>query len=141
MKIFRLLLAFIIPLIAIMATCESENTEGENKTPGVVVEEFYRLLQNEEIEKAAGMYSLNGYPLSAEETEKMESILSWAVEGHRMKGGIKEMIIIEETIIGDNKTAKVKYNMAYNNGDEDDKMQALEKIDGKWYMKTAPFYN
>lgn len=80
------------------------------------------------------MYAHKGQKLTAEEIKKLENIIARASDEYEKKGGIKEILIIDETIFGDYKTAKVRYVIIFNNGDEDDKKQALEKIDGYWYL-------
>lgn len=123
-----------ISLMIGFASCMGDN-EANNETPGDVVENFYRLVQNKEYDKAARMCSNKGKILTVEEVQKVEKRISWSAVDYENKNGIKEVIIIEETVIGDYVSAKVKYNIVYNNGDEDDNVQALEKINGKWYLK------
>ncbi len=136
MKTLRLLMIALIASTITLASCGGGSV-AKNDTPGQVVEKFFKLLQDKEYEKATTMYSNKGKMLTEEEAEKIEGMMAWATTEHQKKDGIKEVIIIEEIIIGDDKTAKVKYNIVYNNGDEDDRKQALEKIDGKWYLNLV----
>ena len=132
---------FLMILMVLLATAIiscAGNSTVKNENPGKVIEEFYKLLQQGNYEKAAAMYSYKGRKLPDEEIKTMKRILSKTYDNYKNKGGIKDFIIIEETIIGDNKTAKVKYNLVFNNGDEDDKEQAFEKIERKWYLKVLP---
>jgi len=138
MKTLRLLMIALIVSAIGMASCGGgSGSVAKNDTPGQVVEKSYKLLQDENYEKAAAMFCSNGKMLTKEETEKLEGMMAWATTEHQKKDGIKEVIIIEETLVGDELTAKVKYNIVFNNGDEDDRKQALTKIDGKWYLEVV----
>jgi len=136
MKTLRLLMIALIASTITLASCGGGSV-AKNDTPGQVVEKSYKLLQDENYEKAAAMFCSNGKMLTKEETEKLEGMMAWATTEHQKKDGIKEVIIIEETLVGDELTAKVKYNIVFNNGDEDDRKQALTKIDGKWYLEIV----
>lgn len=122
-----------------MFSCTGDpNIQGES--PGVVMERYYKLLESREYKKVAQMYSNKGRELSAEELLTVEEKIKKTAEKHKNKDGINDVIVIEEILIGDRKTAFVKYNIVYNNGEEDDLKQAFEKIDGKWYLKTSSTY-
>jgi len=136
MKTLRLLMIALIATTITLASCGGGSV-AKNDTPGQVVQKSYKLLQDKEYEKAAAMFCNNGKMLTEEEAKKIEGMMAWATTEHQKKDGIKEVIIIEETLVGDNLTAKVKYNMVFNNGDEDDRKQALTKIDGKWYLNLV----
>ncbi len=138
MKTLRLLMIALIVSAIGMASCGGgSGSVAKNDTPGQVVEKSYKLLQDENYEKVAAMFCSNGKMLTKEETEKLEGMMAWATTEHQKKDGIKEVIIIEETLVGDEMTAKVKYNIVFNNGDEDDRKQNLKKIDGKWYLEIV----
>ncbi|MEN8249754.1 MAG: DUF4878 domain-containing protein [Bacteroidota bacterium] len=138
MKTFRLLIISMIALAIGMASCGGgSGSVAKNDTPGQVVEKFFKLLQDKKYDKATAMYSNKGKMLTEEEAEKIEGMCAMAYAEYQKKDGIKEVIIIEETLVGDDQTAKVKYNLIFNNGDEDDSKQALEKIDGKWYLELV----
>ncbi len=134
MKELQTLFFSMMTLVFIVSSCE-ENSTSKNETPGETIEKYYDFVLAEEYKKAAEMFSNKGRTLSLEEAKKIEDMITWAANDYKKKSGIKEVIIIEETIIGDYVTAKVKYNIVFNNDDEDDKKQALVKIDGKWYLK------
>lgn len=136
MKTFKLLMISLVVSAISLASCGGGGgSVAKNDTPGEVVEKFFELLQNKKYEKAASMFSNKGEMLTEEEAEKIEGMCEMAYAEYEKMDGIKEVIIIEETLTGDELSAKVKYNLTFNNGDEDDKKQALEKIDGKWYMQ------
>jgi hypothetical protein len=138
MKTFRLLMISLVVSAISLASCGGGGgSVAKNDTPGEVVQKLYELMQDGKYEKAAAMFSNKGEKLTADEIKKIEGMIEWAVSENEKKGGIKEVIIIEEIIVGDDKTAKVKYNIVFNNGDEDDKKQALEKIEGKWYLQMV----
>jgi len=133
MKKSTFLLILIMVLMTGLISCNSVDT-SKNKSPGTVINEFYKLIQDNAYKKAAAMYAHKGQKLTDEAAIKMENIIKWAADAYEKKGGIKEILIIDETIFGDYKTAKVRYVIIFNNGDEDDKKQALEKVDSQWYL-------
>lgn len=131
------MIALIVAAIGLASCGGGSGGVAKNDTPGQVVEKLYKLLQDKKYEKAAAMYSNKGKMLTEEEAEKLEGMAAMAYTQFQEKDGIKEVIIIEETLVGDEMTAKVKYNLVFNNGEEDDKKQALTKIDGKWYLEVV----
>ncbi|MEE4260128.1 MAG: DUF4878 domain-containing protein [Bacteroidales bacterium] len=133
MKKLAALFILIVSLTTGLISCNGKDT-SKNKSPGPVVKEFYKLIQDNAYEKAAAMYAHKGQRLTHEAAIKMENIIRRAADDYEKKGGIKEIIIIDETIFGDYKTAKVRYVIVFNNGDEDDKKQALKKINNHWYL-------
>lgn len=133
MKNSKVLLVLLPALMIGLTSCNQDDTSN-NKSPGVVIGDFYKLIQENAYEKAAGMYAHQGKKLTAEEAETMKNIIAWAADEYEKKGGIKEIIVIDETIIGDYKTAKVRYVLVFNNGDEKDMKQGLEKIESNWYL-------
>jgi len=139
MEIINKQYVIIITLLALIVSCDGQG-KAESGNPGTTLEEYYRLIQHEDYLKAAKMFSNRGYKLTDEESVKMEKRIRRTAENHKRKHGIKEVIIIEETLIGDHRTAFVKYNIVYNNGEEDDVKQAFEKINEKWHLKTVTPY-
>ena len=138
MKTLRLLMiALIVSAIGLASCGGGSGSVAKNDTPGQVVEKSYKLLQDENYEKAAAMFCSNGKMLTKEEMEKVEGLCAMGYAQFQEKDGIKDVIIIEETLVGDELTARVKYNIVFKNGDEDDKKQALTKIDGKWYLEIV----
>jgi len=139
MKTINKQYVFVITLLILIVSCDGHR-KAESKNPGTTLEEYYRLIQHEDYLKAAKMFSNRGYKLTDEESIKMEKRIRRIAENHKRKHGIREVIIIEETLIGDHRTAFVKYNVVYNNGEEDDIRQAFERIDEKWYLKIVSPY-
>ena len=139
MKIINEQYVFVIALLVLIVSCDGHR-KAESGNPGITLEEYYRLIQNEDYPEAAKMFSNRGHKLTDEESAKMEKRIKRITENHKRKHGIREVIIIEETLIGDHRTAFVKYNIVYNNGEEDDIKQAFEKIDEKWYLKIVTPY-
>ena len=131
------MISVIVSAIGLASCGGGSGSVSKNDTPGQVVEKSYKLLQDENYEKAAAMFCSNGKMLTKEETEKLEGMCAMAYTEFQKKDGIKEVIIIEETLVGDELTARVKFNLVFKNGDEDDKKQALTKIDGKWYLEIV----
>lgn len=135
MKYLRIFLLILIPFFILMTTCERNNKKEKCQSPEIVVKEYYTLLEKGETAKAAEKFSHNGHNLTPEELIKMKEVLEWKVNALKEKNGIRDLIIIEETFVGDDKSARVKYNIVFNNGTEEDRKQSLEKIEGRWYLK------
>jgi len=129
----------IIIIFALVVSCDGHG-KAVSDNPGQTLEEYYRLVKNENYPEATKMFSNRGRKLTDAELVKMEKRIRRIAENHKRKLGIREITIIEEILIGDHKTAFVKYNIVYNNGDEEDIRQGFEKIDEKWYMKTEASY-
>lgn len=130
---------FIIVMFTLIVSC-NENGKTVNNNPVKTLEEYYRLVKKENYPEASQMFSNRGHKLNDAELVKMEKRIKRIAENHKWKQGIREITIIEEVLIGDNKTAFVNYNIVYNNGDEEDIRQGFEKIENKWYMKTMTAY-
>ena len=139
MEIINKQYVIIITLLVLIVSCDGHG-KAESDNPGTTLEEYYRLIQHEDYPEAAKMFSNRGHKLTDEESAKMEMRIRRIAENHERKHGIREVIIIEEILIGDHRTAFVKYNIVYNNGEEDDIKQAFEKIDEKWYLKIVTPY-
>lgn len=135
MKYLSFLLLILIPFFMLMTTCDRNNKEEKSQSPENLVKEYYALIEKGETAKAAEKFSHNGHKLTPEELIKMKEMLQWKANALKEKNGIKDLIIIEETFVGDDKSARVKYNIVFNNGAEEDRMQSLEKIEGRWYLK------
>jgi len=130
---------FIIIIFAFIVSCDGDGKAVSNN-PGKTLEEYYKLVKNENYQEASKMFSNRGRKLTDAELVEMEKRVRSIAENHKRKLGICEITIIEEILIGDHKTAFVNYNIVYNNGDEEDLRQSFEKIDEKWYMKTVTSY-
>jgi hypothetical protein len=137
MKHAEIHIAFIISLFIMINACDTKTTTGGGD-PGSVIEDYFKLIIEENFENAAKMYRIGERELTEDECKKVRDMIEWAVDQYEIKGGIKEVIVVEETKIGDNKTAFVKYNIVFNNGDESDLKQSMIKAEGKWYLQIAP---
>ncbi len=102
MKTLRLLMiALIVSAIGLASCGGGSGSVAKSDTPGQVVEKLYKLLQDKKYEKVTAMYSNKGKMLTEEEAEKVEGMCAMANAQFQEKDGIKEVIIIEETIVGD----------------------------------------
>jgi hypothetical protein len=122
----------------IISGCETKIDAGSDD-PGNVIEDYFTLIIEENYESAAKMFRQGERELTEDEYKKVMELIEWAVDQYETKGGIKEVIVIEETKIGDDKTAFVKYNIVFNNGDESDLKQDFIKVDEKWFLNIASF--
>ncbi|MCF8298376.1 MAG: DUF4878 domain-containing protein [Saprospiraceae bacterium] len=108
---------------------------GSSSSPGDIVKKSFKYLESKDYAKVAGMYATKkGEVLSDEEQKKVEGMLGMAAQENEKKGGIKEIIIVEENISEDGETAKVEFTIAYKDESESTENADLIKIDGKWYM-------
>jgi hypothetical protein len=137
MKHVEIYVAFIIPILIMLYACETKTSSDE---PGDTIENYFKLIIEENYESAAKMYRQGERELTGDEYEKIREMIKWAVEQYETKGGIKEVIVVEETKIGDDKTAFVKYSIVFNNGDESDLKQDFIKVDEKWYLQLSSLY-
>lgn len=130
---------YALSLLVIAISFNSCKTSTTN-TPGDKVVELYDALKNENFEEAAIMYVTNkGEKLSANESKFLEGMFAMASENFKKKDGLEKVVIEEETIKDDGKSAKVSFTMYYNNGDTDKEKVTIHKFDGEWVFKVTNF--
>jgi hypothetical protein len=122
-----------IALTAISVSFISCGSSGSG--PGDVIIKSFDYLESQDYAKIAGLYATGkGELLTEEEQKKIEGMMGMAAQEHDKKGGVKDIIIVEENISDDGETAKVKYTIIYNDDSEVTENGKLIKVNGKWYM-------
>jgi Domain of unknown function (DUF4878) len=103
-------------------------------TPGDVVKTMIgNLADGSNDDMLAISVNKKGESLSDKEVEFMNAFLPEIKKDMDKKEGIKEVVIMEEVISEDGKTATVSYQILWGNGDKGDKSDTdLILVDGKW---------
>ncbi|SNR61344.1 DUF4878 domain-containing protein [Lutibacter flavus] len=128
----------IYAILLVLAVAFSLNScSSGTSAPGDAIVRAYDFIKNKQFEKAAKMYiSGKGEKFTEAETKKMEGLAAMAFEQHEKKDGVKNIEITEETIGEDEKSAKIKFIVHFNNGETDNEKADLLNIDGKWLIKV-----
>jgi hypothetical protein len=126
---------FVFSAALIIVSCGEGGVAGSS--PGDVVKVMAVNLQEENYDAVVDVYiNKNGEELTDEEKTKVKAFLPTAKEEMDKKGGFKEIVIVEETIAEDGKTATVKSHIIYNNGDKgNEERTKLVKVNGSWKVK------
>ena len=133
MKTFKLL--FSVALItAIFALISCGEGGLGSSSPGDVVKTATWNMADENYDAAVAVYvNKNGEELSKEEQEKIKALLPQVKEEIDKKGGLKEVVILEETISEDGTTATVKGQTIYGNGEKEEGSDSkLINVNGEW---------
>ena len=133
MKTFKLLFSIaLITAIFALISC-GEGGLGSN-SPGDVVKTAMWNMADENYDAAVAVYvNKNGEELSKEEQEKIKALLPQVKEEIDKKGGLKEVVILEETISEDGTTATVKGQTIYGNGEKEEGSDSkLINVNGEW---------
>ncbi len=133
MKTFKLIINIsIITSLFTLVSC-GEGGLGSN-SPGDVVKISAGNIADENYDVLVTHYvNKNGEPLSKEEQDKIKSIMPEVKKEMDKKGGLKEIIIIEEAISEDGSTASVKSQLIFGNGEKSDEdTSKLLNVNGQW---------
>jgi hypothetical protein len=133
MKTFKLL--FSVALVtAIFALISCGEGGLGSSSPGNVVKTATWNMADENYDAAVAVYvNKNGEELSEEEQAKIVAFMPEGKKEMDKKGGLKEVIIIEETISEDGTTATVKGQVVYGNGEkENESTSKLLNVNGEW---------
>jgi hypothetical protein len=134
MKTTKIIVAAIVVIAFGLPSCGGGGIL-KSESPSDVVKKVFSLMNNQNYDKIAEYYiKKNGEKLTEEETKKLEGLMAMASAEQTKKGGVKEIVIVEETIDSENNTAKVKYKIVYNNDKETTESTKLMKVADKWYM-------
>ncbi len=124
------LLAMIITGFAI-TSCGG----GAGKSPGDTVQSFFSALDKQDYDKAVSLLvKKDGTHLTDEEKSKATLLLPEGRKELEENEGLKEIKIINVEIAEDEKSAKVEYEIIFNNGETDGETDKLLNVDGRWYM-------
>jgi len=124
-------LTIIISIIALTAC-----TGGAS--PSTVIKKSYDLMKVKDFETLSKLYVKDdGTKLSDDEYKKIEGLAGMGYKEYEKKGGIKTVIIDEEKIAEDGKSARVKFTINYGNDKTNRENAKLIKVDGKWLIIFA----
>lgn len=113
---------------------------SSTNTPGKTVITLYETMKNKEFEKTAKMYvTKDGEKLSKDELKKIEGMIGMGSEEFEKKGGLDHVIINEEKISEEGNSAKVYFTIHFKNGDTDDDIMNLDKINNNWLIKVSNY--
>ena len=133
MKTFKLLfgIALITALFALVSC--GEGGLGSS-SPGDVVTISAGNIADEDYDALVALYvNKNGEELTKEEQDKIKAIMPEVKKEMDKKGGLKEVIILEETIAEDGTTATVKTQIVFGDGEKSNEDTSnLIKVNGEW---------
>jgi uncharacterized protein DUF4878 len=121
----------IVTILFGLVSCGGGST---GRTPGDVVKTMIgNLADGSNDDMLAISVNKKGESLSDKEVEFMNAFLPEIKKDMDKKEGVKEVVIMEEVISEDGKTATVSYQILWGNGDKSDKSDTdLILVDGKW---------
>jgi hypothetical protein len=133
MKTLRLVINIL--LITALLTLVSCGEGGlGSSSPGDVVKISAGNIADEDYDALVTLYvNKNGEPLSKEEQDKIKTIMPEVKKEIDKKGGLSEVLILNETISEDGKTATVKTQLVFGNGEKSDEdTSKLLNVNGQW---------
>jgi hypothetical protein len=136
MKALKLFFSLLLVLATSMIVSCGEGGVAGN-SPGDVVKTMAINLQEENYDAVVDLYiNKNGEELTDEEKTKVKAFLPSAIEEMNKKGGLKEVVIVEETISEDGNAATVKSYLIYGNGEKSNEDKTdLVKVNGDWRVE------
>jgi len=137
MKKFKSFIALIFVFSIFFFACSSGggSKSTTSKSPAKAVEKSFDYYISKNYDKTVSTYVSGDYKkLTKEEIDKVKAMLPYATQEDDKNGGLKSIVIVNETIADDGNTAKVEYKKIYGNGDEETVTAPLVKIDGDWFM-------
>ena len=134
---FLLSIALVSAMFAFVSC--GEGGIGGVTAPRDVVKTYLVNIADGNYDAAVAIFvTKKGKELSEEEQAKMKAFLPKAKEEMDKKGGLKEVVIVEETIAEEGTTATVKYQIVYGNGDKSGSENAkLIKVNNVWRGNTG----
>lgn len=136
MKVIKLFLGLLVVSTSIIiVSCGEGGVAGSS--PGDAVKTMAVNLQDENYDAVVNLYiNKNGKELTEEEKTKVKAFLPSAKEEMDKKGGLKEVVIVEETISADGENATVKSYLIYGNGEKSNEDKTnLVKVNGNWRVE------
>ena len=105
-----------------------------SSSPGDVVKISAGNIADEDYDALVTLYvNKNGEPLSKEEQDKIKTIMPEVKKEMDKKGGLSEVLILNETISEDGKTATVKTQLVFGDGEKSDEdTSKLLNVNGQW---------
>jgi len=133
MKTFKLLFSIAI-ITAIFALISCGEGGLGSSSPGDVVKIGIEFMVDENYDAMIALHvNKNGEELTKEEQDKIKAIMPEVKKEMDKKGGLMEVIILEETIAEDGTTATVKTQAVFGNGEKSNEdTSKLIKVKGEW---------
>lgn len=120
-----------VAVAAFMFSCGG----GGGKSPGDTIKAYWKAVGNGDYEKATEyVVKKDGTKLNDEEKTKVSGMISMGKSEFEKNDGYKDIKIIKEEIAEDGKSAKVEFDIIYNNGETEKENQKMLKVDGGWYV-------
>lgn len=112
---------------------------GGSSSPGDVIKTYIESIANEDYDTIIALcVNKKGEELTKEEQDKLKAFFPKIKEEIDKKGGLKEVIILKETISVDGATATVKGKVVMGNGDIGDESDSkLINVNGEWKVIFA----
>ena len=131
--IYRLV---VVAIFFAFLSCGESGTL-KSSTPSDVVKAMVESIVGEDFDAFIALNINKKGDLSEKKIKETKGLMSFIKEDIDKKGGLKEVIIVEEKISEDGLTATVKIQMAYNTGKKAAGGKTkLIKVDGVWKIKS-----
>lgn len=137
MKSLKILFGIaLITAVFALASC-GEGGARVSSTPGDVVKTMVENIADGNYDALVAIsVTKKGEALNEEERAKIMAFLPEGKKEIDKKGGLKEVVILEETISEDGTTANVKAQLIYGNGEKGSKSDTkLIEVNGKWRIR------
>ena len=133
MKTFKILFGIAL-ITAIFALISCGEGGLGSSSPGDVVKISAGNIADEDYDALVALYvNKNGEELTQEEQDKIKAIMPEVKKEMDKKGGLKEVIILEETIAEDGTTATVKTQIVFGDGEKSNEDTSnLINVNGEW---------
>jgi hypothetical protein len=137
MKSLKILFGIaLITAIFALVSC-GEGGVGGSSTPSDVVKTMVEKIADGNYDDVVAIsVTKKGETLNEEEQAKIMAFLPEGKKEIDKKGGLKEVVILAETISEDGNTATVKSQLIYGNGEKGSKSDTkLINVNGKWKIR------
>ncbi|MCL2682777.1 MAG: DUF4878 domain-containing protein [Bacteroidales bacterium] len=123
----------IASLVIALCVITFVSCSPREKTPSDTVKNYLECLQSGKYEKAISYYNID-----LGESMEMKMLADKMEESLKEQNGLKSFKLVEggETISEDGKTATVAVLMTHGNGDVEEEILDLVKVDGEWKLEV-----
>ncbi len=135
MKKIVLLSVFVMGIIG-LTSCG-----GGSSTPGDALKSYMECMQSQDFDGVVeGIYfgektEADAAKLEQARTQFAALLKEKGAKQFEKNGGLKDVVIVSETIAEDGNSATVEYKQIWGNGKEETSKQQMVKKDGKWMME------
>ena len=106
---------------------------GGGNSPAGVSKSFLLKVERGDTEAAAKMFE-GMENATEEEMQKSKALLDESSKEIALKGGVKKVDVLNETISEDGQNASVEMKVTYGNGEEDESTTKLIKTEDGWKL-------